>query len=77
MVPNDLAIVRKPAANGNIFRDLHPDNMQRVRDLMTLNPKQGICIKSSTPSGLRKPCGRRGGKDINNKWDVEYQGMAL
>jgi hypothetical protein len=34
-----------PAADGNKYRDPHPDTMQRVRELGTLIPKWNVLIK--------------------------------
>ena len=45
-----------------------PDNMQRVRDLETLSPKQNVSIKF-LPSRLWRSGGRRGGKCIGARGD--------
>lgn len=49
---------------------LQADSMQRVRDLGTLGPKWDVSIKSF-PSGLRKPCGKEGRKNVR-----EPEGMG-
>lgn len=43
------------------YRDVHLDNVQRIKDLQTSNPKWDVSIKPF-PSGLRECCGREGGR---------------
>lgn len=50
-----------PLARGNRYRDSHQENIQRVRDLGTLNTKWVVSNKT-LPSGLRDPYRKKKGK---------------
>lgn len=47
-------------------RQPQPDNMHQVRDLETLRPKLGVCIKS-LPSRLRELCRKGSRKSVRAK----------
>jgi hypothetical protein len=61
-----------PEADGNKYRNPQMDNVQNVRDLGTLSPKWNVFTKS-LPSGLRKPCGRGGGKIVRSQMGQKIQ----
>ena len=55
-----------PTADGKRYKHPQPDNVQSVRDLGTLNPKQDVSIKSLL-LGLREVCARRDRKGIRDR----------
>lgn len=64
-----------PAADGNKYRDLQPD-VQRVRDLGTLDAKQDVIIKSF-PSRLRESRRRGGRKSVRDGGDGGHWEQGL
>ena len=59
-------------ADGNKYRDPHPDNVQTVRELGTFSPGWEVSIKS-LPSGIRELCGRGGRKNVQARGDGGHQ----
>lgn len=52
-----------PVADGNRYSDLHPDIMQRERNLRILNPKRGVS-KQFVFTGLTEHHGRGASKSV-------------